>query len=650
MLALLWIIDGAGFIEQGNSHLRYLYYRMHGTRVLPERVVLVAMDERTGEAWGAPPWSWERYEEMLSVILSGGAVAVALLEPGPRVLPAGEPKFSPALAEAASSGRLIMPPSAAGLDQPSLEMDNIHHGIEAIPLTNADGRPSITARLIRAAGLDTPMAGQLPVHYLGGPDSLPTVPAHRIATGEIPSDTFQGRLVVIGMRSERFAPIVPTPIGPMSPAEVHAYALRGLAQDAVWRIVPRWAHWLLRLGIIVPCMLLLPRLGTKRSVVFLATIVIVCLATDYLLFNRGVLLVGAGGPLAAVGTAATLSWLEERRRIQWELTNLSRNTAKQLAFTISGGSGGTKSYDDLWERFARASRSYCRFESTMLGVLPEDSWHLRFELFWGGDSDQIEEMRRDIRREPYKSAYVSYRPVWSSRPFLKQDLALKSLLVPLTFFNRVLGLWVLNFPKDAQVDRDTLRLIEMLAEQISATMERQRMRKIFSVRSSQRGGLLVRPIQEIRRTFHAFSQEQSNLSKLFDSLPVGVLVATVWGQVEYANAPMCRFLASFNVDDVIQRDLPDLLVLLTNASESDIHETVMHLINGKPSVTLSCHAPAELDSSYQVTLSSLSQSALFDEGGLATAGSSVLSHFVLTLTRQVSEEDQTVSQSVQARG
>ena len=37
------------------------------------------------------------------------------------------------------------------------------------------------------------------------------------------------------MRGERFAPLVPTPIGPMSPAEVHAYAIRGLAQDETTR-------------------------------------------------------------------------------------------------------------------------------------------------------------------------------------------------------------------------------------------------------------------------------------------------------------------------------------------------------------------------------------------------------------------------------
>lgn len=650
-LALLWAIDVAGFIEQGNSHLRYLYYQVRGSQTLSERVVLVAMDEQTGEAWGPPPWSWERYGQLFTAILDGEPTTVGVLEPGVRVLPAEQPRLSPALDRAVASGRLIIPPSTtSGLGQPGLDMERIQHGIESVSLRKQDGRPSITRQILQVAGLEPPLADRLPVHYLGGHDSLPTVPAHRIVTGEIPAHTFQGRIVVIGMRGERFAPLVPTPIGPMSPAEVHAYAIRGLAQDGVWAPMPLWGQWLLRLGLIVSCMLLLPRLGTKRNVVFLAVLVITSIAVDYTLFDRGVLLLGAGGPLAAIAAAAALSWLDERWRVQRELTSLSRAAAKQLAFALAEGPGGARSPEEIWERFARASRTYCRFQSTFLGVLPEDSWHLRFELSLGSELDQIEEMRRDIRREPYKSAYVSHRPVWSSRRFMKPKLELESLLVPLTSLNRILGLWVLNFPKDVQVDRSTLRLIEMLAEQISSTMERQRMRKIFSARSSRRDGLLVRPIQEMRSTFHAFSQEQGNFSKLFDSLPVGVLVATVWGQIEYSNAPMRRFLGSFDVGDVTQQDLPELLALLTDTSEADVHETVMHLLSGKPSVTLSCHAHAGLDPSYQVMLSSLSQSALFDDGDQAASDPGGLSHFVLTVTRQISQDDQAVSQSAQARG
>ena len=645
--ALLCAIDLAGFVDHGNGHLRYLYYQMRGSQALAERVVLVAMDEGTGEAWGPPPWSWQRYEQLLATVLAAEPRAVGVLEPGPRVLPPEEPRAVPALEQALASGRLILPPIAAGLGQPRLDMAHVQHGIEAVSLAGAGDQASVTARLARAAGLPVPASDRLWVHYVGGPDSLPTLQAHRVASGEIPADTFRGRIVVIGLRGEAFAPLVPTPIGPMSPAEVHAYAMRGLAHEAVWHVAPLWLRVLLQALLALACLLLLPRLRTRRAVLLLAGLALAALAADYALFATGTLLLGASGPVAAIGVAAALSWLAERSRAHQEIMALSRWTAKQLAFASSASNPGAADGDDVWDRFASAAGAYLRFESTLLGELPEGLWHIRFERSLGESADQIAEPRRDIRREPYKSAYVSHRPVWSES-FMHADLQQRSLLVPLTSFKRILGLWVVNFPRDTRVERSTLRLIEMLAEQISSTMERQRIRKIFSVHSARREGLLVQPIQEMRSTFQAFSQEQSKLAKLFDSMPVGVLVATLWGHIEYANEPMRRFLGTLEADDVQQRDLPGLITLLTDASAANVQDTVMDLVGGRTSITLSCSAA--VDSAYQVTLSPLSQAALF-EGTEGTADDmGVLSHFVLTVTRQASEEDQRISQSAHARG
>lgn len=645
--ALLCAIDLSGFIDHGNGHLRYLYYQMRGSQALDERVVLVAMDERTGDAWGAPPWSWQRYEQLLATVLAAEPTAVGILEPGPRVLPPEQPHFAADIEQALASGRLSMPPSAVGLGQPRLDMTHTQHGIEAVSLAEAGDQDSVTRRLARAAGLPVPASDRLWVHYLGGPDSLPTVPAHRVASGEIPGDTFRGRIVVIGLRGEAFAPLVPTPIGPMSPAEVHAYAMRGLAHDAVWQVAPLWLRILLQACLALTCLLLLPRLRTRRAALLLAGLALAALAADCALFATGTMLLGATGPVAAIGMAAALSWLAERSRAHQEIVALSRWTAKQLAFSSSASNAGATDSGEVWDRFASAASAYLRFESTLLGELPEGLWHLRFEQSLGVSADQIAELRRDIRREPYKTAYVSHRPRWSEN-FMQSELGQRSLLVPLTSFKRILGLWVVNFSKDTRVERSTLRLIEMLAEQISSTMERQRIRKIFSVHSAGREGLLVQPIQEMRSTLQAFSQEQSKLSKLFDSMPVGVLVATLWGHIEYANEPMRRFLGTLEADDVQQRDLPGLIALLTDATATQVQDTVMDLVGGKTSITLSCSA--SVDSAYQVTLSPLSQAALFDEGEETADGKGVLSHFVLTVTRQVSEEDQRMSQSAHARG
>ncbi|WP_428268497.1 CHASE2 domain-containing protein [Haliangium sp.] len=651
VLALVWLVDRAGFFDRADAHLRALYYELRGSYSTPDRLVFVAMDEFTGEAWGPPPWSWSRYGEMLSTILAAEPQVVAVLEPGPRVMPAGAPALPDEVSQAVAAGRVILPSTQSGLAQPQLDLSSGAE-VEAVVLASdtETWTSSVTEAAIRAAGLTPPAHDRLLIHYLGGPDSLPTVPAHRISTGEIPTATFAGRVVVVGLRGERFAPLVPTPIGPLSPAEVHAYALRGLLLDAVWTPLPSWAWGLLMCALALTCLVLLPRWGLRRSVALVAGLSAGFVAADYALFALGSLRLGATAPIVTMLVAATAAWMGERRRLLRELEALSRWSSRRLAVDNSGRQG-TVPLDELWERFARTCRSFTQCESTLLGELPEGTWHVDFELSLGVSPDQIQELRRDIRREPYKSAFLMHRPVWSER-FMDTELDHKTLLVPLTSFNRILGLWLINYRKGVEVSSNTLRIIEHLAEQLALTMERRRIRRLLGQRSSVRESLLLRPIHETRNSVQFFAHEQSSLAQMFESLPVGVLVATMWGEIEYVNAAMRRFLSVLHVDGSTQRSLPELLTALTHASEPEVHETVMRLFTGMPLIELSC--PDAVDDSYQVTLSSLSDAPLVVADGDAAAApaedQSVFSHLVLTVTRRASAADHALPKSVMSGG
>lgn len=652
----MWLMYLAGIGAAGDRFLRSLYYVLRGSDAVSERVVFVAMDEHTGEAWGPPPWSWQRYGDMLTTILAANPRAVALLEPGPRVLPSAQPQFDPLLARAIAAGRVILPPVAAGLGQPRLVLEDTA-GVEAVSIARGpDNVPSTTEQVIRASGLPLPHGERLWVHYLGGPHSLPTIPAHRIATGEIPANTFEGRIVIVGLRGEQFAPQVPTPVGPLAPAEVHAHAVRALAHDALWAPMPAWAQWLLCGSLAAVCLLILPLLDLRPSLAFVLGIAAALLIADYALFSLGILRMGAASPLLAIGLAAVASWLDERHQVLRELESMSRWSARRLALDTTGPE--PDAFGELWERFARTSRTFTQCESALLGELSDSNWHLEFKLGFGVAPDRVRELRRDVRREPYKSAYMMHRPVWSER-FMHAELEQKSLLVPLRSFNRVLGLWVVNFRKGVEVPSSTLRMVELLAEQLTLTMERQRIRKLRDVRSAVRESLLLRPIQETRSSMQFFAHEQTNLTRMFESLPIGVLVATLWGEIEYINAAMRRFLSSLHVDSAKQGSLPDLLSALTDASEADVHETVMRLFSGSPFVELSCHSDADVDSSYQITLSSLSDAPLLAKAESAAPGNSgaeaggdisALSHLVLTVTRRASASSQSLRKSAISGG
>ncbi|GAB4557861.1 MAG: hypothetical protein Tsb0020_02350 [Haliangiales bacterium] len=668
VMGLIWLIQGTGFFDRGDASLRSLYYDVQGTYAIESRVVFVAMDEHTGEAWGPVPWEWQRYYDLLGAIWAAKPQAIALLEPGPRVLPNTPPQFDAELAQAIASGRILLPSAQAGLAQPSLFLDRMR-GVESVwlgpakpqsdvgstpteRLQDLPDKPTITRQLIRNTGLSLPSDSQsgsgyeLWVHYLGGPDSLPTLSAHRVARGEIPPQTFADRIVIIGMRGEQFASRVPTPIGPLSPAEVHAYAVRGLAHDAVWTPMPTWAWIMLTASLALMCLVVLPFLGTRRAVLMLLVFAVALLAADYALFAMGLMRLGATAPLVTLGVAATAAWVHERRQILRELESLSRWSARYLTLEHAGRHE-REAFDELWEQFARTSRTFTQFESTLLGELQDSRWHIHFERSLGISPDQVQEMRRDIRREPYKSAYLMHRPMWSEH-FIDDELSQKTLLVPLTSFNRILGLWVINYRKGVEVPRSTLQMIEHLAEQLALTIERRRIRRLFDVRGKEREGVMLRPILETRTSVQFFAHEQSSLTQTFESLPVGILVATMWGETEYVNAAMRRFFTTLSVDGVEQRSLPDLITALTDATEQEVHDTVVRLFSGSPFVELACHS--DITASYQVILSSLSAAPLMAEGDASVSPTTALSHLVLTVTRRADAADTDVRQSAVSGG
>lgn len=150
------------------------------------------------------------------------------------------------------------------------------------------------------AAIGAAPAGPLSVRYAA---RLPTVPGSRVAAGEIPAGTFTGRIVVVG-RADVDAPVLATPLGPMSVAQIEAQALLGVLDAgprvaapawlrvlalAVWALATAWAlrgRWLVW---VVPAV----------AIAWVAALVL-----DVGLYAGGALVVGAGGLLLASAVAA----------------------------------------------------------------------------------------------------------------------------------------------------------------------------------------------------------------------------------------------------------------------------------------------------------------------------------------------------------
>ncbi len=78
-----------------------------------------------------------------------------------------------------------------------------------------------------------PLQRDLFINFRGPARTFPRVPYHRVVSGEVPPETFTGRIVLVGATSQTLHDIFPTPFAPdgtMPGVEIHANTLESLLQ------------------------------------------------------------------------------------------------------------------------------------------------------------------------------------------------------------------------------------------------------------------------------------------------------------------------------------------------------------------------------------------------------------------------------------
>ena len=107
--------------------------------------------------------------------------------------------------------------------------------------------PGFDLLLYRVAAAAAVPARRLPsrseviINFRGGPRTFPTLPFHRVVSGEVPPATFTGKIVLVGATTQILHDIFPTPFaseGTMPGIEIHANALETLLQGIPIRPAP----------------------------------------------------------------------------------------------------------------------------------------------------------------------------------------------------------------------------------------------------------------------------------------------------------------------------------------------------------------------------------------------------------------------------
>ncbi len=257
-------VDPFGVFEVAELKALDGQFLLRGPRAPASPVVIVSIDEDSFDeldlAW---PWPRELHARFLDRVSAARPAAVGLdivfAEPSSRgpaddealagaVARAGNVVLGAALTVVRESGFVkedLNPPirpirdGAAGFGYVNFDTD-ADAFVRRAPLLRRFQDRDLAGfdlqlyRLAEKAGVATarlPRAPRVIINYRGGPRTFPTVPYHRALSGELPPETFAGKVVLVGATSIIQHDVFPTPFAPtgtMPGVEIHANMLETL--------------------------------------------------------------------------------------------------------------------------------------------------------------------------------------------------------------------------------------------------------------------------------------------------------------------------------------------------------------------------------------------------------------------------------------
>jgi GAF domain-containing protein len=567
---LLLLLDTLGAVAAIDEGLRRRYVALGdmfgASRESAGLVVVVAADRDTIAAWGPPPWPAERLEQLVAAIDGGEPDLIVELghtrlfvedDALERVVE----KWGAELLIEGGKDQLRSSWSGEGLQGGELVLGPESRLIE------------IGARSDRLP----PVPERLPIHWLTPASRLPVVPAHQVARGKIPPRTFARRVVVLGVTDLEHAMPVATPIGLLSPVEVEAHALTGLADGVVWADVPpAWSY----VGcVLLACALLwsFARLRVAGAALVVTSAVVLVLVVDFALYESGLLRLGSAHALLTIAALAFSHWLSEAGATWFRLHGLRADVLREISRV---GAERGQTFDDVgfWDDLAALGAEYAheRIGAIAGATLLErdrDGFALEVRASAKLDSDARAQLAAhgylDLRRAPFRAAWLTLRASWTTELLRERP----TLIVPLADEGELLGLWLVHVSARAQVERDDVVTFERLGRQMAAALMRRRARLELCAQVDRAG--LREHVDTIVDGLRLLRDEHRWALELLEQLPVRAMIATVWGELEYVDPRLQSELAQrypgLFGEGLPEQNLQTVLARLTGKSLDDAH-------------------------------------------------------------------------------
>lgn len=550
VLAVLRSTEVPGAID---AALRTSYYGVARSSETTQRVLLVEADDDTVRDWGAPAWSDERRRDLLQRIAAGSPAAIVVLDRGRMFAPSPaddrladgptppmvvelEPRLDPASSVVDSLGEAQLP--SAWLD----------------PVTRALGLPPLGTTALR-------------INYMTPVSRLPAVGFHRVTQGDVPPSIFQDKVVVVGLTSRTHRDAIATPVGALTTPEIVSHALAMLADGRRW-YEPSWLARALGTALVIVGLVLALRGASPLQALLRAVGIAVALVLlDLVLFTADLVCWGVANELLLVPTGLLVYWY----RAQHSNAELIKTVSHQITEQVVEQQPLSGPAEWFWRDMAELVRTYLDLEVTaVIAELPPGRWHLEPRAFMGMTEADIYERRRDVRRPPYRSAFLTQRLARCDRRFVT-DTSRYTLAVPLAHQGRMYGMWLVSLMNDVELKPAELDAMEQLGFELGRSIAEAR-RAEQEARAAVDAGNVTSRLSRLLSGMEALGEDKQRVLDTFDALPLGLLIADMWGHVLQQNPAIQQRLAFEFPDGIPNNDLTGLLARITNQPLTGVHE------------------------------------------------------------------------------
>lgn len=324
------------------------------------------------------------------------------------------------------------------------------------------------------------------------------------------------------------------------PVQYHALALAAWESGHVVQNYPLWMRILVVVMIILSLYLLF-----LWAVPKLKRVMIVVLVFFYLLFSLVLSMqLGFISPSVEMFSAMILffvmveSFFNQARhaRLTWVDHLLTRGLAKRLT--------NSKQTQSFWNNVADLVTQNLQLDRSIFLELPQGAHHLSEISAMNCKLEDINELRRDCRREPYISAIQSKQAVESNRPYFK-DKSEECIEILAPFFKgtKVLGFWALSTSeKEPEKLQQLKEQVNWFALQISALLDAQH----TAVAGEHRASKVIRrygceeneALQTIGNRLTGLLSNVNASASFFESMSTPGVLFDVFGQVALVNDAM----------------------------------------------------------------------------------------------------------------